>query len=179
MKAGAGHRLPGCRPDLRHRRCKGRVDKGLDRGRRPKTGGEVQEFRAGAKKALLHFLIECDVSASEAVDGLLRIADEKQLAGDGADSAPICAAWIVGGKQKEDLGLEGISVLELVDEEVGEALLQLMTHAGIIANEVAGLNEEVQKIEPPRFGLENLIVRNRRLQSFVKQRREIRIAWPR
>ena len=51
-----------------------------------------------------------------------------------------------------------------------------MTHAGIIANEVAGLDEEVQKIEPTRFGLENLIVGNRRLQSFVKQRREIRIA---
>ena len=31
---------------------------------------------------------------------------------------------------------------------MGEALLQLMTHAVIIPNEVAGLNEEVQKIEP-------------------------------
>src|SRR5258707_11130126 len=59
---------------------------------------------------------------------------------------------------------------------MGEALLQLMTYAGIIANEVAGLNEKVQKIEPPRFGLENLVVGNRRLQSFVKERREIRIA---
>ena len=31
-------------------------------------------------------------------------------------------------------------------------------------------------IEPSRFGLENLIVGNRRLQGFVKQRREISIA---
>jgi hypothetical protein len=89
---------------------------------------------------------------------------------------PICVTWIVGGKQKENLGLEGISVLELVDKEVGEALLQLIAHAGIIANEVAGPNEEIQKIEPPRFGLEDHIVGDRRLQSFVKQRREIRIA---
>src|SRR5262245_57212466 len=59
---------------------------------------------------------------------------------------------------------------------MAETLLQLMTDAGIIADEVAGLNEEIQKIELPRFGLEKLVVSNRRLQSFVKQRREIRIA---
>ena len=129
-----------------------------------------------AKEALLYLLIERDVGAPEAVDRLLRIADKKELAGNGADSAPVCVAVIVGGKQKKDLGLEGIGVLELVDEEVGEALLQLTTHAGIIANEVAGLDKEVQKIEPPRFRLEDLIVGNRRLQGFVKQRREIRIA---
>src|SRR5215469_3369739 len=39
-----------------------------------------------------------------------------------------------------------------------------------------GLDKEIQKIELSRFGLENLIVSNRRLQSVVKQRREIRIA---
>ncbi len=136
----------------------------------------MEEFRAHAKKALFYLLVERYVGASEAVDRLLRIADKKQLAGNGADSPPVCAAGIVGGKQKQDLGLEGIGVLKLVDEKVGEALLQVTTHAGVIANEVAGLDEEVQKIEPPGFRLENLIVGDRRLQSFVKQRREIRIA---
>src|SRR5262249_39635929 len=59
---------------------------------------------------------------------------------------------------------------------MAETLLQLMTDAGIISDEVAGLNEEIQKVELPRFGLEKLIVSNRRLQGFVKQRCEIRIA---
>src|SRR6516162_1357533 len=59
---------------------------------------------------------------------------------------------------------------------MAKTLLQLMAHAGIIAYEVAGLDEEVQKIELSRSGLEHLIFSNRRLESFVKQRREIRIA---
>ena len=98
------------------------------------------------------------------------------MPGIGADSAPVRHAGIVGGEQKKDLGLEGISVLELVDEEVGEALLQLATHAGIIANEIARLDEEVEEIEPPRLGLQELVVRDRRLQSVVEQRSEIGIA---
>src|SRR5262249_16877942 len=45
----------------RHRRSKGPVNEGLDRGRRPKAGGEVQEFRAGSNKALFYLLIDRDV----------------------------------------------------------------------------------------------------------------------
>ena len=57
-----------------------------------------------------------------------------------------------------------------------EALLQLAAHAGIIANEIARLDEEVEEIEPPRLGLQELVVRDRRLQSFVEQRGEIGVA---
>jgi hypothetical protein len=43
-----------------------------------------------------------------------------------------------------------------------------MAHTRIIADEIARLNEEVQKIEPPRLSLEEFIARDRRLQSFVE-----------
>src|SRR4029077_14000145 len=88
-EAGIGS-LAGVRTS-RQRRCRDAVDEGLDRGRRPKAGGEVEEFRAHAKKTLLHLLIECDVSASEAVDRLLRIADEKESCrGRGGQRANLC-----------------------------------------------------------------------------------------
>ena len=83
---------------------------------------------------------------------------------------------VVGGEQQKDLGLEGIGVLELVDEKVREALLQLAAHAGVIANEIARLDEEIEEIEPPRLGLQEFVVRDRRLQRFVEQRREIGVA---
>ena len=51
-----------------------------------------------------------------------------------------------------------------------------MAHTRIIADEIACLDEEIQKIEPPRLSLEEFIAHDRRLQSFVEQGREIGIA---
>ena len=64
-----------------------------------------------------------------------------------ADLPPVVCPRVVGGEKKQDLGLKGISVLELVDEEVREALLQLARARGVVANEVARPDEEVEKIE--------------------------------
>src|SRR5262249_1429480 len=38
----------------RHRRSESAIDEGLDRGRRPKAGGEVEQCGSGTKQALLY-----------------------------------------------------------------------------------------------------------------------------
>src|SRR6478736_2147711 len=136
----------------------------------------MEQFRPDTEKALLHFLIERHVRAPEPVDRLLRIADQEKLAGDRTHCAPVRLAGVVCGEKRKDLGLEGISVLEFVDEKVREALLQLAAHAGMIANEIAHLDEEVEEIEPPRLGLQEFVVRDWRLQSVVEQGSEIGVA---
>src|SRR5262249_38718541 len=126
----------------RHRRGEGTVDEGLDRGWRPKAGGKGEQFRPGTKKALLDLFVDSDVSAPEPVNRLLRVANQEELTGNRLGRAPVRLTRIVGGEQEKDLGLERIGVLELVDEEVGEALLQLVADSGIIADEIARLDEE-------------------------------------
>ena len=107
----------------RHCRSEGTVHEGLERGRRAEAGGEVKELRAGAEEPLLHFLVERNIGASEPVDGLLGIADQEELAGDRLDGMPVRLVRIVRGEQEEHLRLEGVCVLELVDEEMRKALL--------------------------------------------------------
>ncbi len=108
-----------------HDRGEGRIDEGLQTREAAEARGEVEEFGACCQQSVLHFLIDGHVGTAEAVDRLLGITDEEQLSWNATDIAPISLARIIGSEQQEDLGLERVGVLELVDEEMGEALLQL------------------------------------------------------
>jgi hypothetical protein len=136
----------------------------------------VKQFRPSATKALLHILIESHVGAPEPVDRLLRIADQEKFAGNRAGSLPVCLVGVVGGEQEENLGLERIGVLELVDEKVSEALLQLIADSDIIANEITCLDEKVEEIEAPHLALQEFVARDRCLQSVMEQRGKIGVA---
>ena len=74
--------------------------------------------RPRGDQASLHLLVERDVGAAEAVDRLLRIADQEELAGRRPHAPPVALGGIVGGEEEQQLGLQRIGVLELVDEEV-------------------------------------------------------------
>ena len=64
-----------------------------------------------------HASIDIDVRAPEAINRLLRIADDEELAGDGSDVLPARLVRIVSRQQQQQLGLQRIGVLELVDED--------------------------------------------------------------
>src|SRR5665647_3391690 len=72
----------------------------------------------------LHLVVEGDVGAPEAVDGLLGIADHEELARLEDHVAPVGGQRLAFAEQEDDLGLQRIGVLELVDQQVPEALLQ-------------------------------------------------------
>ena len=135
----------------------------------------MEEFRACREQSVFHFLVDSNVRAAKAVDRLLRITNQEQLSRNGTDIAPIGLASIIGGEQEEDLGLERVGILELVDEEVSEALLQLGANAAVVSNEIARLDQEIEEIETTGVSLQVFIGADRRLQRLLKQRRKIRI----
>ena len=59
----------------------------------------------------LEELVERNVRAPEAIDRLLRISDQKELAGDRHDRAHVDLRRIARCEQKQDLGLKRIGVL--------------------------------------------------------------------
>ena len=69
------------------------------------------------------------------------------LPGTRARSEPVGLGGIVGCEQQQDFGLQRVGVLEFVDEDMGEALLQLGAHGGVVAHEVARGQQQIEKIE--------------------------------
>jgi hypothetical protein len=65
-------------------------------------------------------LVGTDIGAAEAIDRLLRIADDEELAGDRPCLLPAIRGGIIGSKQEQDLNLQRIGVLGLVEKEMGE-----------------------------------------------------------
>ena len=55
----------------------------------------------------------------------------------------------VAGQEEGDLRLDRIGVLELVDEDVGEAALEVAAAVYIVSQEVARPDEQVVELGPP------------------------------
>src|SRR5207249_1494515 len=84
-----------------------------------------------------------EVGAAEEVDRLLRIADDHELLGLDLDAPPVGLAGVRSlGEVEEDLPLEGVGVLELVDDDHPEAALQTVAHVGMIAEDAARADEQ-------------------------------------
>ena len=97
----------------------------------------------------------------------------KSLPGTGRTFAPVRDGGIVGGQEQQDLGLQRIGVLKLVDEQALEALLEAAAHLGIISNEVARLEKQIEKIERAGLGFRLLVLLRARAQLFAQERGEI------
>ena len=95
--------------------------------------------------------------------------------GTGATVRQSVFAGSADAKQQEDLGLQGIGVLELVHENVCEPPLKSQPHGGVTAHQVAGLEQKVEKVEGPRALLRLFVPRNGGSELLLKRGREIRI----
>ena len=120
-----------------------------------------------------HVAVDRDVGAAEAVDRLLRIADDEEAAGDGRDRAPVGCGGIVGGEQQQDLGLQRVGVLELVDEDVREALLEAAPHGSSLRDEVARLEQQVEEVERAGARLQLLVAVDGAHQLLLQRRGEV------
>src|ERR1700730_4320629 len=109
----------------------------------------MKEFGSRPDKACFHLLIERDVGTSKPVNRLLRISDQKQLPRNRAGVPPVRGGRVIRREQQQDLHLERVGILELVDEKMRIALLQLVPDRGVIADEIASLDEKIEKIAPP------------------------------
>ena len=95
----------------------------------------------------LDLVVEGDVGAAEAVDGLLRVADHEELAGLELHLPPRRGARLALAEVEDDLRLQRVGVLELVDEEVAEAPLKGAAGVEIGREQVAQAAEEVGEVE--------------------------------
>ncbi len=100
-----------------------------------------------ARRSRRHSVVHGDVGAPEAVDGLLRVADERQLAVGEQPPRPSARARLPLAEEEDDLGLERIGVLELVDEDVVEQPLVLAATPVVVDQEVAELDQQIELVE--------------------------------
>ena len=136
---------------LGHERGEGVVDPADDGLAGAEVGGERDQPAVGAV-AVLGRQEQGDVGAAEPVDGLLRVADDEQVAGGDRDLVPRQRAGVVGpgvggGDAHGDLDLDRIGVLELVEQEALVAAVQALADGGVLADELAGEHEQVVERE--------------------------------
>jgi len=126
-------------------------------GDRPETLAEGQR-RALARNRLFRPLVYLDVRAAEAVDGLLRVADEEEFPRLQLHLAPVLGVLAAAFREEEqNLGLEGVGVLELVNEDVAEALFEVFPRGLVATEHVAREEQEVLEVEDPLLGLRPLV----------------------
>ncbi len=132
-----------------HRIAEERVDPREDRLDRAEVGGEPgprvvrTEPVAGSKE-------QFDVGASEPVDRLFRVADEEQAAVANRELGPRRRRVALHRRRDQDreLDLNGVGVLELVEEDVGVALVQAIARVAARAQQISREHEEVVELEP-------------------------------
>ena len=91
-------------------------------------------------------MVDADVGPAEPVDGLLGIADDEER-------ARTDAATLVRGEVEEKVGLQRIGVLDLVGADVAEAVLVVAADLRAVADEGAGLDQQVEESSAPAFCL--------------------------
>src|SRR5438105_3919005 len=107
-------------------------------------------------------VVDGDVCTPESVDGLFWIADDRQSILGEHDVLPSRRFGRRLAKEKKDLGLEWICVLELVHEDVVEVPLQRATHDKIRLQNITKEQKEVDIVDHAFSSLCALIERNER-----------------
>jgi hypothetical protein len=127
------------------------VDQVDDRPARAEVCGQREAAPARAE-AVGGLEEQRDVRPPEAVDRLLGVAHEEQVALAGGDLAPrrVRRGVVVGGDEHGQLDLDRVGVLELVDQQVPVALPQRRPDRGAVvgvAQHVAGEDQQVVELE--------------------------------
>src|SRR5262249_3323759 len=99
----------------------------------PHVGREPDDERVLLAEDPVRLRVHRDVGPPEAVDRLLRIADDRDTSRPDPALPPVVRIRAVLRQEEDDLALEGVRVLELVDEDVIEETLELAARGGIAA----------------------------------------------
>ena len=133
--------IPGCSTNTRSNSSFTQLEDGLGRA-------EVllEPLEAAGQRPALDRVVGGDVGAAEAVDRLLRIADDEQAPGLRHELAPVAlgAGW--RADPGDQLGLDRIGVLELVDQDVGGAPAEVLAHDRVVAHQVARADQQVVEV---------------------------------
>ena len=136
--------------------------------------GQGQRFQLPAG---LDLLDDGKIGVAEAVDGLLVVAHDKQLAGfqrQGMPGLPANIGIRFGRQVKSDFGLQRVGVLELVNQDAGVFLPAVSAGAGIVPQQVPRPDQQVVK-SGDAFSLAPRFVANgKALAQVVEERKQRR-----
>ena len=136
----------------------------------------VRWRRAVAEQLPAHIVVDLHVGAAEAVDGLLRVADDEELPRHRTHGLPIALARVVGRQQQQKLGLQRIGVLELVHEDAGAPFLQLPARRSRRSSTRSRARcSRSKKSSSPRRAFSSLVEGKAAAQLVAQQRRQIRV----
>src|SRR5262249_19899601 len=138
----------------------GGVHEALNRRHAAVARRQLQRASAGGLQLVANAPVRGDVGSAEAVNRLLRIADDEELAAD------------VAGEELQDFGLNRIGVLELVDEDARELLLQV-AHIDVVSDQIARSGQEIGEVERPGRLLQLLIARRRAGELLLQTRGQV------
>jgi hypothetical protein len=147
----------------------------LDRRDRPEARRQIDARRAARDQQIFHGLISPHVGAAETIDGLLGIAHDEELARRGHDVLPAADRRVRRRQQEHDLRLQRVGVLELVDEDVREAALEIGAHLATVAHEIARSQQEVDEVERGGARLELFVAVHRFEHLLMDQGRQISV----
>ncbi|MFN7977839.1 MAG: hypothetical protein U0P30_06855 [Vicinamibacterales bacterium] len=121
--------------------------------------------------------IDADVGATEAIDRLLGVADDEERARPCSEIQVrhVGPGVAIGRQAHQQLGLQWIGILELVDQQVAEALLEIAAHVGVVAHEIACPDQQVEEVEGAGARLPLLVDLHGVAERLVHQRRQVGI----
>ena len=113
-------------------RLKHLVEHCVERLQHRRVGAEVRRdpLCAAGERPVLDAFVDGDVGAAEAVDRLLGVPDDGEAPGDRCQRAPFISGLLVAGEEQGELGLDGVGVLELVDQHGAEAAAEVLARRG-------------------------------------------------
>ena len=153
-----------------------RVDQVLYRRDGAKARLEIDQARAARHEEIPDLLIGPDVRPAEPVNRLLGIPNNEKLAWGGTSLAPASDARFVRRQKEKDFRLQRIGVLELIDQDVGEAPLELGPDVIVVAHQIAGPDQKVHEIQPAQSLLELLVAIDAFAELLVQQGGEVRVS---
>ena len=159
-----------------HRQRERPVDQILDPRVAAEAHAEVELAGATGLQLSLHSLVDSDVRAPEAIDGLLWVSNHEQLAGDRAHEGRIGHRGIVRSQQQDDVDLKGVRVLKLINQDVAKATLQLRPHLRRAHQKVAGALQQVNEVQSTLLLFGRGVPGHDGQQLLMKQRRQLRLA---
>jgi hypothetical protein len=133
------------------------VHRGLDRGLGAEARREVEDLRPRLDERGAVLEVRVEIGAAEAVDRLLRIADDEELSARRQGRVRIGDARIRRREQSHDLVLHRVGVLHLVDEHVAEARLQARAHRAVLDEHTPQLEEQIGVVDDAAVSLLGLV----------------------
>jgi len=126
------------------------VERGVERGEQLGVGAEVgrDPLDAVGQRTRLDAVIDGDVGATEAVDRLLGVPHHGQAAGARPQRPPVLPGLVVAREQQRELGLHGIGVLELVDQDRPEPAAEILARRPAVRQQIASPEQQIVEVRP-------------------------------